>query len=147
MPEINATLRSGYYCSRCRQNMAVRSFLRSLLKIIHPNILTCSIRDKWLISRICNDLEISFKIGDDETFPYISFEALNTGSFDFFQNVSRNCHFVTHFDHPKKLRRKCLIVTNFFSTNKQHVKIKLMHNETNRWSIVLEKTKYWKTLI
>ena len=24
---------------------------------------------------------------------------------------------------------------NFFSTNKQYVKIKLMQNETNRWSI------------
>ena len=27
------------------------------------------------------------------------------------------------------------IVTNFISTNKQHIKIKLMQNETNRWSI------------
>ena len=31
----------------------------------------------------------------------------------------------------------------FFSTNKQYVKIKLMRNETNRWSIFLVKTKYW----
>ena len=31
----------------------------------------------------------------------------------------------------------------FFSTNKQYVKIRLMHNETNRWSIFLVKTKYW----
>ena len=31
----------------------------------------------------------------------------------------------------------------FFSTNKQYVKIKLMQNETNRWSIFLVKTKYW----
>ena len=31
----------------------------------------------------------------------------------------------------------------FFSTNKQHVKIKLMQNETNRWSIFFVKTKYW----
>ena len=30
----------------------------------------------------------------------------------------------------------------FFSTNKQYVKIKLMQNETNRWSIFLVKTKY-----
>ena len=44
---------------------------------------------------------------------------------------------------PKKLRRKCLIVTNFLSTNKQYVKIKLMQNEINRWSISLVKTKYW----
>ena len=29
----------------------------------------------------------------------------------------------------------------FFSTNKQYVKIKLMQNETNRWSILLVKTK------
>ena len=33
-------------------------------------------------------------------------------------------------------------VTNFFSTNKQYIKIKLMQNETNRWSIFLVKTKY-----
>ena len=30
-----------------------------------------------------------------------------------------------------------------FSTNKQYVKIKLMQNEANRWSIFLAKTKYW----
>ena len=35
----------------------------------------------------------------------------------------------------------------FFSTNKQCVKIKLMLNETNLWSIFLVKTKYGKTLI
>ena len=29
----------------------------------------------------------------------------------------------------------------FFSTNKQYVKIKLMQNETNLWSIFLVKTK------
>ena len=63
--------------------------------------------------------------------------------FNYFQNISRNCHFVTHFNPPKKLRRKCLIITNFFSTNKQYLKIKLMQNETNRWSIFLVKTKYW----
>ena len=32
-----------------------------------------------------------------------------------------------------------LIVTNFFFTNKQYVKIKLMQNETNRWSIFFGK--------
>ena len=31
----------------------------------------------------------------------------------------------------------------FFSTDKQYVKIKLMQNETNLWSIFLVKTKYW----
>ena len=31
----------------------------------------------------------------------------------------------------------------FFSTNEQYVKIKLMQNETNLWSILLVKTKYW----
>ena len=31
----------------------------------------------------------------------------------------------------------------FFSTNKQYVKIKLMQNETNLWSIFLVKTKHW----
>ena len=31
----------------------------------------------------------------------------------------------------------------FFSTNKQYLKIKLMRNETNRWSTFLVKTKYW----
>ena len=31
----------------------------------------------------------------------------------------------------------------FFSTNKQYVKIKLIQNETNPWSIFLVKTKYW----
>ena len=31
----------------------------------------------------------------------------------------------------------------FFSTNKRYVKIKLMHNEPNLWSIFLIKTKYW----
>ena len=31
----------------------------------------------------------------------------------------------------------------FFSTNKQHVKIKLMQNEANLWSSFLVKTKYW----
>ena len=30
----------------------------------------------------------------------------------------------------------------FFSTNKQHVKIKLKQNETDLWSIFLVKTKY-----
>ena len=30
----------------------------------------------------------------------------------------------------------------FFSTSKQYVKIKLMQNETNLWSIFLVKTKY-----
>ena len=32
---------------------------------------------------------------------------------------------------------------HFFSTNKQYLKIKLMQNELNRWSIFLVKTKYW----
>ena len=31
----------------------------------------------------------------------------------------------------------------FFSINKQYVKIKLMQDEINRWSIVVVKTKYW----
>ena len=31
----------------------------------------------------------------------------------------------------------------FFSTKKQYVKIKLMQNEKNLWSIFLVKTKYW----
>ena len=31
----------------------------------------------------------------------------------------------------------------FFSTNKQYVKIELMQNETNRWSIFLIKRKHW----
>ena len=31
----------------------------------------------------------------------------------------------------------------FFSTNKQYVKITLMQNETNLWSIFLVKTKYY----
>ena len=32
----------------------------------------------------------------------------------------------------------------FFSTKKQYVKIKLIQNETNRWSgFLLGKTKYW----
>ena len=31
----------------------------------------------------------------------------------------------------------------FFSTNKQYIKIKLMQNETNHWSIFLVETKYW----
>ena len=31
----------------------------------------------------------------------------------------------------------------FFSTLKQYVKIKLMQNETNWWSIFLVKAKYW----
>ena len=31
----------------------------------------------------------------------------------------------------------------FFSTNKQYLKIKLIQNETNLWSIFLVKTKYW----
>ena len=30
-----------------------------------------------------------------------------------------------------------------FSKNKQYVKIKLMQNETNRWSIYLANRKYW----
>ena len=35
------------------------------------------------------------------------------------------------------------IVTNLFPTHKQYVKIKLIQNETNRWSIFLVKTKNW----
>ena len=31
----------------------------------------------------------------------------------------------------------------FFPTHKQYVKIKLMQNETDRWSIFLVKTKHW----
>ena len=31
--------------------------------------------------------------------------------------------------------KEMLIVTNFVSTNKQYIKIKLMQNETNLWSI------------
>ena len=31
----------------------------------------------------------------------------------------------------------------FFPTNKRYLKIKLMQNETNLWSIFLVKTKYW----
>ena len=31
----------------------------------------------------------------------------------------------------------------FFSTNKQYLKIKLMQNGTNHWSMFLVKTKYW----
>ena len=31
----------------------------------------------------------------------------------------------------------------FFLTHKQYVKIKLMQNETYRWSTFLVKTKYW----
>ena len=55
---------------------------------------------------------------------------------NYFQNMGRNCHFVTHFDLPKELRRKCLILTNFFPTNKHYLylKIELMQNETNLWS-------------
>ena len=30
-----------------------------------------------------------------------------------------------------------------FSTDKQYIKIKLMQNETNLWSNILVKTKYW----
>ena len=32
---------------------------------------------------------------------------------------------------------------SIFSTNGQYVKIKLIQNETNLWSIFLVKTKYW----
>ena len=42
--------------------------------------------------------------------------------------------------------RKISIVTNIFSTNKEYVKIKLMQNETNRWSMFFGKDeilKYW----
>ena len=31
----------------------------------------------------------------------------------------------------------------FFPAHKQYVKIKLMQNETNRWSTFLVKKKYW----
>ena len=41
-----------------------------------------------------------------------------------------------------RVLRKCLIVTNIFPTHKQYVRIKLVQNETNRWSIFLVKTKY-----
>ena len=34
-----------------------------------------------------------------------------------------------------QMRAKEMFVTNFFSTNKQYLKIKLMQNETNRWSM------------
>ena len=39
--------------------------------------------------------------------------------------------------------KKISIVTNLFSTNTQYVKIKLMQNKTNRYSIFLVMTKYW----
>ena len=31
----------------------------------------------------------------------------------------------------------------FFSTKKRYVKVKLLQNETNLWSTVLVKKKYW----
>ena len=31
----------------------------------------------------------------------------------------------------------------FFPTHKQYVKIKLMQNGTNRWSMFLVRTKFW----
>ena len=44
---------------------------------------------------------------------------------------------------PLKGKKEDFNRHQFFSTNKQFVKIKLMQNETNRWSIFLVKTKYW----
>ena len=41
-----------------------------------------------------------------------------------------------------QMRAKEMFNRQFFSTNEQYVKIKLMQNETNRWSIFLVKTKY-----
>ena len=48
--------------------------------------------------------------------PFLRLQMRAKEMFDYFQNISRNGHFVTHLDPPpkKKLRRKCLIVTNFF---------------------------------
>ena len=43
-----------------------------------------------------------------------------------------------HIRAKKDLNRHQL-----FSSYKQYIKIKLMQNETNRWSIFLVKTKYW----
>ena len=50
----------------------------------------------------------------------------------------------THFyPPPPKVKKEMFNRHQFFSTNKQYVKIKLMQNETNCWSIFLVKTKYW----
>ena len=43
----------------------------------------------------------------------------------------------------QKKAKKMFNCQQFFSINKQYVKIKLMQNETNRWSIFVVKTKYW----
>ena len=84
------------------------------------------------------------KLGTIKRFYSSHLKSLKWVIFCYFHNISRNCHFVTHFDLPKKLGRKCLIVTNFFSVIKQYMKIKLMKNETNPWSIFLVKTTYWQ---
>ena len=39
-----------------------------------------------------------------------------------------------HFD-PPKIKKENFNRHQFFPTNKQYVKIKLMENETNHWSI------------
>ena len=42
-----------------------------------------------------------------------------------------------------QMRARKISIVTIFPTNKQCVKIKLMQNETNLWSIFLVKTKYW----
>ena len=43
--------------------------------------------------------------------------------FYYFQNISRNCHFFTHFDNPKKVKKEDFNPHQVFSTNKQYVRL------------------------
>ena len=56
------------------------------------------------------------------------------------QNFSLIQH-VQGFRPPEKVKKEDFNRHQLFSTNKQYVKIKLMQNETNLWSICLVKTK------
>ena len=50
------------------------------------------------------------------------------------QNISKNCHYVPP-PPLEEVKKEEFKRQQFFSKNKQYVKIKLMKNETNLWSI------------
>ena len=137
--------KDGYHSKKDQRLWRYFGILANGLKIgifwFQRNKLSQSILTECLIFTYC--LFVEQKLVTIKHFLSSHLKPWKWVLFDYFQNISRNCHFVTHCDPLKKLRRKCLIVTDFFSTNKQYVKIKLMQNETNLCSIFLVKTKYW----
>ena len=74
----------------------------------------------------------------------ISYKAsLKNGSFFTIFEIWAEVAILSHILTLKRVKKEMFNRHQFFPTNKQYLKIKLMQNETNRWSSFLVKTKYW----